>query len=122
MTSLVLLIAASVLGSWLGAGMVSRWPRRKIQIGMGAALIAAALIMAARLLQFVPSGGEALGLAGWRLLVGLCGNFVLGALMTIGIGAFAPSLIMFGFLGMNTRSIFPIMMGSCAFLMPGGGM
>ena len=61
-------------------------------------------------------------LAGWRLLVGLCGNFVLGALMTIGIGAFAPSLIMFGFLGMNTRSIFPIMMGSCAFLMPVGGI
>jgi uncharacterized membrane protein YfcA len=122
MTSLVLLIGASVLGSWLGAGMVSRWPKRKIQIGMGVALLGAALVMGARLLQLVPAGGEALGLAGWRLTVGMIGNFILGALMTIGIGAFAPSLIMFGFLGMNTRSIFPIMMGSCAFLMPVGGI
>jgi uncharacterized membrane protein YfcA len=120
--SLVLLIGASVVGSWLGAGLVSNWPRRKIQLGMGAALLGAALVMAARLLDLIPSGGEALGLTGVPLVIGLVGNFVLGALMTIGIGSFGPSLIMFALLGMNTRSIFPIMMGSCAFLMPVGGI
>jgi hypothetical protein len=122
MKSLVLLIGASVLGSWLGAGVVSRWPKRKIQIGMGVALLGASLIMLAGMLKLLPSGGEALGLSGARLAIGLAGNFVFGALMTIGIGAFAPSLIMFGLLGMNTRSIFPIMMGSCAFLMPVGSI
>jgi uncharacterized membrane protein YfcA len=122
MTSLVLLISASVVGAWLGAGVVARWSKRKVQIGMGLALLGAALVMAARLLGLVPQGGEALGLSGALLIIGLVGNFILGALMTIGIGAFAPSLIMFGLLGMNTRSIFPIMMGSCAFLMPVGSI
>ena len=38
--------------------------------------------------------------------------------MTLGIGMYAPSLIMISLLGMNPKAAFPIMMGSCAFLMP----
>ena len=30
--TLAVLIASSTLGAWLGAGVVARWPRRKIQI------------------------------------------------------------------------------------------
>ena len=122
MTSLLLLIGASILGSWLGAGVVSAWPKRKIQIGMGLALLGAAGLMLAKALHFLPSGGDTLGLAGWRMAVGLIGNFTFGALMNLGIGAYAPSLILFGFLGMNLKAIFPIMMGSCAFIMPTSGI
>jgi uncharacterized membrane protein YfcA len=120
--TLVLLIGASALGAWIGAGVVARWPRRAIQRGMGIALLAAAGVMVLGLLHLVPAGGDKLGLAGWRLGVGLAGNFGLGALMTIGIGAYAPSLILFGLLGMNVKSIFPVMMGSCAFIMPASGV
>jgi ABC-type branched-subunit amino acid transport system permease subunit len=63
-----------------------------------------------------------LGLHGWRLAVGLAGNFVFGALMNLGIGAYAPSLILFGFLGMDLKAIYPVMMGSCAFIMPTSGI
>jgi uncharacterized membrane protein YfcA len=119
--TLVLLIGASVLGSVLGAGFVARLPRRKVQLGMGGALLAASLVMLAGLLKLMPPGGDLIALAGGKLVVGLAGNFVLGALMTIGIGAYAPSLILFGLLGMNLKAIFPIMMGSCALLMPTGG-
>jgi len=122
MTSLVALVAASILGSWLGAGVVSAWPKRRIQIGMGLALLGAAGLMLAKALHWLPSGGETLGLHGWRMAVGLVGNFTFGALMNLGIGAYAPSLILFGFLGMNLKAIFPIMMGSCAFIMPTSGM
>jgi uncharacterized membrane protein YfcA len=122
MTSLLLLIAASILGSWLGAGVVSAWPKRKIQIGMGFALLGAAGLMLAKALHFLPSGGDTLGLAGWRMVAGLIGNFTFGALMNLGIGAYAPSLILFGFLGMNLKAIFPVMMGSCAFIMPTSGI
>lgn len=121
-TSLSLLIAAACAGAWLGAGVVARWPRRKVQTGMGGALLIAAGVMLGGLLNLVPAGGDALGLSGARLAVGLGGNFVLGALMTIGIGAYAPSLILFGLLGMNLRAVFPVMMGSCAFLTPLGAM
>ena len=122
MVTLVLLIAAAVLGAWLGAGVVSRWPRRAIRIGMGIALLIAAGIFLATALGLLPAGGEAVGLNGAPLLIGLAGNFALGTLMTIGIGAYAPSLILFGLLGMNLKSVFPVMMGSCAFLMPISGM
>jgi len=122
-TTLVALIAAAILGSWLGAGVVGRWPRRKVQIGMGLALLAAAAFFVLKNLDEmrgapVIPGGNALGLDGALLYAGIAGNFVLGALMTLGIGLYAPCLIMISLLGMNPLAAFPIMMGSCAFLMP----
>jgi uncharacterized membrane protein YfcA len=120
--TLVTMIVASVLGAWLGAGVVCRWPRMKIQIGMGFALLAAASLMLMTQLQLVPVGGSALQLRGAVLVGGLLGNFALGALMTLGIGLYAPCLILVSLLGMDPRAAFPIMMGSCAFLMPIAGM
>jgi uncharacterized membrane protein YfcA len=118
MRTLVALIGASVAGAYLGAGVVARWPRRKIQIGMGCLLFVAATIIVLRQLSLVPGGGTALGVDGPRLAIGLGGNFVLGALMTLGIGLYAPCMILVSLLGMNPTTAFPIMMGSCAFLMP----
>jgi len=118
MTTLVLMIGAAVAGAWLGAGLVSRWPRRRIQIGMGLLLFVAAAVMIARLSNFVRWEGDALGLEGSRLVLGVAGNFVLGALMTLGIGLYAPCMILVALLGMYEKAAFPIMMGSCAFLMP----
>jgi uncharacterized membrane protein YfcA len=116
--TLVLLIGASVLGAWFGAGVVSRMPRRRIQIGMGMALFVAALLMLRGMLDVMSGSGTALGLHGDRLLIAIAGNLVIGALMTIGIGAYAPIMIMVSLLGMNPKAAYPIMMGSCAFLMP----
>lgn len=118
MTTLVAMIAAAVIGAWLGAGVVTRWPRRRIQIGMGILLLVAATIMVLRQTEEVPGGGNAIGLSGALLLAGVLGNFVLGALMTLGIGLYAPCMILVSLLGMDARTAFPIMMGSCAFLMP----
>jgi uncharacterized membrane protein YfcA len=122
MTTLVALILASVLGAWLGAGIVASWPRRRVQLGMGAALFAAACFFAMANLGIAPVGGTALGLTSPWLWVGIAGNFALGALMTLGIGLYAPCMILIALLGMNPRAAFPIMMGSCAFLMPVGGL
>lgn len=116
--TLTVLIAAAALGAWLGAGVVSGWPRRKIQIGMGLALLIASALLTATNLQLVPGGGAALTLRGTPLVLATVGNFFLGALMTLGIGLYAPCLIMLSLIGMNPRAVFPIMMGSCAFLMP----
>jgi uncharacterized membrane protein YfcA len=118
--TLTLMIAASVAGAWLGAGVVAGWDRRKVQLGMGAALLAAAALMLMTQLQLFPRGGDTLGLAGVRLPIGLLGNFALGALMSLGIGLYAPCMILVSLLGMAPTTAFPIMMGSCAFLMPVG--
>jgi uncharacterized membrane protein YfcA len=117
MTTLVTMIAAAVAGAYLGAGLVARWPRQRIQLGMGVLLVVAATIIAVRQLALV-SGGTAIGVEGMKLGVAVAGNFVLGALMTLGIGLFAPCMILISLLGMDPKTAFPVMMGSCAFLMP----
>jgi uncharacterized membrane protein YfcA len=122
--TLVSMIAAAVLGAWLGAGVVARWPKYKVQTGMGLALIAAALLMVAKQYGWPtpPPGHPALGVRGIALLIAVAGNFMLGALMTLGIGLYAPCMILVSFLGMSEATAFPIMMGSCAFLMPVGSL
>jgi len=117
-TTLILMIVAASIGSWVGVGVVVHWPRRKIQIGMGIALLGAAALMLMTQLNLVPGGGDALGLTGAWLGIGLAGNFVLGILMMLGIGLYAPCMILVSLLGMAPTAAFPIMMGSCAFLMP----
>lgn len=116
--TLITLIVAAILGAWLGAGVVSRWPRRYVQIGMGTALLVAAIVFLMQDLNKIPGGGAATGLTGSMLIAGIAINFCLGALMTIGIGLYAPAMIMVALLGMTPKAAFPIMMGSCAFLMP----
>jgi uncharacterized membrane protein YfcA len=116
--TLVLMIVSAILGAWLGAGVVSGWSRRRVQIGMGVTLLGFAVLLIASQLKVTPVGGTALQLTGTKLFVGIIGNFMLGAIMTIGIGLYAPCLILVSMLGMDPKAAFPIMMGSCAFLMP----
>lgn len=120
--TLILTVAASTLGAWLGAGVVAKWPRRRIQFGMGLALLVAACLMLLRQMTWLPTEGAELGLMGWKLVLATVGHLLLGALMTLGIGLFAPCMILLSFLGMSPKAIFPIMMASCAFLMPVGGL
>ncbi|HTB14734.1 MAG TPA: sulfite exporter TauE/SafE family protein [Bryobacteraceae bacterium] len=121
MVTLFAMILASCAGAWLGAGVVSGWPRRTVQIAMGIALVGAAGFMLLSLLRVIPSPtGEALGVSGLKLGIAIVVNFILGALMTLGIGLFAPCMILIATLGMSPVVAFPIMMGSCAFLMPVG--
>ena len=120
--TLIAMITASVAGAWFGAGYVSRWRKRTIQIGMGCALIAAGLLMVVAQAGWLPAGGTALGLSRTGLLIGVMGNLTFGALMTLGIGLYAPCMILVSLLGMDPTAAFPIMTGSCAFLMPIGSL
>jgi uncharacterized membrane protein YfcA len=122
MPTLVSMIAAAVVGAWVGAPIVARWPRRRIQIGMGIALIVAAALFTYKNLKGDPTGGATTSLEGWRFAAGVIGNFVLGVLMTLGIGLYGPCMILIALLGMDPKAAFPIMMGSCAFLMPVGSI
>jgi len=120
--TLISMILASCAGSWLGAGIVSKWSRRNVQIGMGLALIVAAVFFLLKQLKMLPGDEGSLGVDGTKLIIAIAGNFVLGALMTLGIGLFAPCMVLVAVLGMSPAVAYPIMMGSCAFLMPVGSV
>jgi uncharacterized membrane protein YfcA len=120
--TLVSMIAAAVAGAWLGAGIVAGWSKRNVQFGMGFALLAAAIFFTMRNLGAFPAGSTNIGVSGIMLVVAVAGNFLLGALMSLGIGLYAPCMILVSLLGMSETTAFPIMMGSCAFLMPVGSL
>ena len=121
-TTLVAIIGAAVAGAWLGAGVVAGLPRRQVQIGMGFALLGAATLMLLSLTGIGPEPGTALGVSGAKLGLAILISAILGALMMLGIGYYAPCLIMISLIGMNPTAAFPIMMGACAFLMPTGSL
>ena len=112
-----MLIAAAV-GAYFGAGIVSKLPTKIVQKVMGIALAATGIIVILQLTGLFPSGGDAIGLTGAKLVIGVVLNGVLGALMTAGIGLYAPCMALVYMLGMSPLVAFPIMMGSCAYLMP----
>lgn len=116
-TLLVMLLSATA-GAILGAGIVSKLAVRKIQVTMGFALLVTAFFMLAGQMEWIQGGGEAIGLRGWKLALAVGVNFILGAFMTVGIGLYAPCMALVYALGMSPLVAFPIMMGSCAFLMP----
>jgi uncharacterized membrane protein YfcA len=111
---LAALIAVCVAGGWIGAGIVARLSRRAIQLGLGGALLAAAAFMLVGMLGSFPAGGTALAFTPRAFAVALAVNFALGALLTLGVGNYAPSLVVFSLLGMDPTAAFPIMMGSGA--------
>ena len=116
--TLISMMFAATLGAVLGAGVVAKMPVNKIRLGLGGALLIVAFAMLAGIVNIFPSGGNAFGLTGWKLVIALVVIFIFGALQTIGIGLYAPCMALVYSLGMNPRAAYPIMMGACALLMP----
>ncbi len=116
--TLVLMFISAASGAVLGASLVAKMSEKKIRLVMGFALLVTAFFMLATNMDWIQGGGEAIGLGGIKLAIAVIANFVLGALMTAGIGLYAPCMALVFALGMSPQVAFPIMMGSCAFLMP----
>jgi uncharacterized membrane protein YfcA len=115
---LITIVLSAAAGAWLGAGIVARLPRRAIQVTMGIALLIAGSVFTAVNLGALPGGGTAMGLVGWKFGLAVGINFILGALMSAGIGLYAPCMITLALLGMHPLAAFPIMMGACALVQP----
>ena len=116
--TLISMLLSAAAGAIIGAGIVAKLPVRKIQLTMGFALLVTAFFMLSGQMNWIQNGGEAIGLSGGKLALAIGANFILGAFMTVGIGLYAPCMALVYALGMSPLVAFPIMMGSCAFLMP----
>lgn len=113
---MAILIASCVAGGWVGAGIVASVSRRAIQFAMGGALLAAAILMLIAMMDLIPPGGTATTFPPGAFAIVVVTSIVLGSLLTVGVGNYAPSLIIFSLLGMDPRAAFPVMMGSGAFV------
>lgn len=120
--TLVLMIVASVIGSFIMADIVSKFDRKKVRYALFIGLFILATVVLMKVMNFGPFGttGTELGLRGGKLVIAVVGNFIFGALMSIGVGLYAPCMAMVLVLGMDAGCAFPAMMGSCAYLMAFG--
>ena len=119
--TLLSLVLAAAVGAVLGSEFMVKLNQRRIQLIMAIALVVTAVLMAAKLMGWVSLLGvanHATSLRGWPLAIGIIGNFILGLLMSAGVGLYAPCMVMVYFLGLTPIAAFPIMMLSCALLMP----
>ena len=120
--TLILMLVAATAGAWLGADIVTKLDRTKVRWAMGIGLFILGIVMACRQFGVGPFGvnGEAMGVSGVKLVIAVVVNFILGALMNIGVGLYAPCMALCAVLGMHVGTAFPAMMGSCAYLMAFG--
>lgn len=121
LTTLCCLVLAAVIGSVYGARFVNRLSQQKVQRYMGIALFLTALLMICKQLGWLAllgQGKEATALHGGALLLACLGNALFGALQTLGVGLYAPCMAMISLLGLSPLVSFPIMMLSCAAVLP----
>lgn len=116
--TMITMVVASGLGAWFGAGRVSTWPRQAIQRGMAVALIVTASFITLRQVGVFPSGGADIGLRGLALVTAVVASGIIGALISLGIGNYAPTMAVTYLLGMDPRAVFPVMATSASLMLP----
>lgn len=122
LATLIVPIAAQVIGAYISPRFVAKAPVNTIKKFVIAGLFVAAILILAGKLGVYPTGGTASSLTGVKLVVlgVLC--LIFGALNNIGIGSYALTMATVYALGLNPSIAFPIMMGACTFSVPVGSM
>lgn len=115
--TLVSFLIAGVIGAVIGVKFSTILPERGIRTTMAIGLLVAGILMLSSKFGFIPGGGEEIGLSGIKLIIGVSANFILGMLLPLGIGSYAPSMVIIYLLGLSPAVAFPVMMGSGAFVL-----
>lgn len=116
-TTLFLLTISGIMGSFLCSIFVAKLCRRKIRFILGIALFISAIFILINQLNLIKIGGDKFILRGVDLIIGIIGMFIFGAGMCLGVGLFAPGMVLLYLLGMSPIAVLPILMGSSAFIM-----
>ena len=118
--TLFLMIVAAIIGSAIGAGILSKLSEKLIQRLVGIALIITAFLLLSGQMGWIKElgVGKAIGLTGIKLIIAVLVNIALGTFQAAGIGMYAPSMALIYLLGMSPEVAFPLMMASSAFALP----
>ncbi|HEO7498752.1 TPA: sulfite exporter TauE/SafE family protein [Streptococcus agalactiae] len=117
--TLITMAGAAFIGAFVGAKMTKNWHAPTVQRILGTLLITAAIIMLYRMITNPGAGisDSVHGLHGIWLFVGIVFNFIIGVLMTMGLGNYAPELIFFSLMGLSPAVAMPVMMLDAAMIM-----
>lgn len=121
---LVLLVGCSIsvmLGGLLGAPLVAKARVWVVQSVVAIALVVAAILYALNNLHMMPGGGTASSLPIALTIIAIVANFIFGILLNFGVGNYAPTMVMFGLMGMHPRLVFPIMATGASLTVAGAG-
>lgn len=120
--TLGVLIVAAVAGAFIGASLVTKLNIQGVRLMMGIGMIILGVIMALRVFAVGPFGltGDGLSLRGGRLVIAAVVMIILGILMNIGVGLYAPCMALCCGLGMSVTATLPVVMGASALLMAFG--
>jgi uncharacterized membrane protein YfcA len=119
---LAVAVAACVAGAVVGVRVAARLPVNPIRVVMGLGLLVAAAGFSLSNLGLMPTGGTATSLAPLPFAIVVAASFAFGILVNLGVGNFAPTLVLVSLLGMDPRAAFPIMMASGALLVLVAGL
>lgn len=122
LVTLVAMATAAFMGAFVGARVTQKWDTRKVQRILGILLIIAVGFMVYRMLTNPGAEltNEVKGLTGWRLVAGVVFDFMVGVLMSMGLGNYAPELIFFSLMGISPAVALPVMMLNAAMIMTAG--
>jgi uncharacterized membrane protein YfcA len=109
-------VLALLMGGLVGVPLVNRARVWVVQLVVANALLVAAIAYAMQNKDLFPGGGTASSLPLTLMIVAIVANFIFGVLVNFGVGNFAPSLVMFGLMGLDPRYAFPIMAGGAALM------
>lgn len=112
--TLLLVTLVSAIGAFAGARLTTKVSKKILQRVLGSALFIAAVLMVCNMMGWMPGGGDANGLSGIKLVVLLIAEFIFGALISFGLGNYAPTMVVVCLLGMSPLVAFPMMMCSAA--------
>ncbi len=121
-TTLLVCIIAQVIGAYIGPRFVVKMNVTSIKKFISVGLIIAAILILMGKFGVYPSGGDAVGLIGWKLVMLGVLSLLFGAFNNVGIGSYALTMATVYALGLNPAVAFPIMMGACTFSVPVGSM
>jgi len=121
-TTLLVCIIAQVIGAYIGPRFVVKMNVTSIKKFISVGLIIAAVLILMGKFGVYPSGGEAVGLTGWKLVMLGVLSLLFGAFNNVGIGSYALTMATVYALGLNPAVAFPIMMGACTFSVPVGSI
>lgn len=115
-------IVAMLVGGQIGVPLARHSPVRAVQFLVALALLIAAASYTSANLGLTPRSVGTGALSLEVLAVAMILHLLLGVLMNFGVGNYAPTLLVFSLLGIDTKLAFPVMSSACAYGMITSGV